>query len=143
MDTASPPVSPSVVAAILMIQKTKVTSGTLLTVRSRVSLMRRSFSCQFCDLCSFRCPGVPDWLDGPQHPIHVTRFRSQICAFLPSFIIVILAKCFGRIRWAIGARRTSFRKGIDRNLVRWSDLLGSDACSKSNELVKSVYSGDE
>src|SRR4029077_19637938 len=30
MVTESPPVSPSVVAAILMIQKTKVTSGTLL-----------------------------------------------------------------------------------------------------------------
>jgi hypothetical protein len=29
MDTASPPVSPKVVAAILMIQKTSVTSGTL------------------------------------------------------------------------------------------------------------------
>src|SRR4051812_46113790 len=30
METASPPVSPSVVAAILMIQKINVTSGTLL-----------------------------------------------------------------------------------------------------------------
>src|SRR5258706_5813162 len=30
MDTASPPVSPSVVARIFMIQKTRVTSGTLL-----------------------------------------------------------------------------------------------------------------
>src|SRR6185295_8942520 len=36
MDTASPPVSPSVVAAILRIQKSRVTSGTL--------LMRRSFA---------------------------------------------------------------------------------------------------
>ena len=32
--TASPPVSPSVVAAILMIQKPSVTSGTLLKLRS-------------------------------------------------------------------------------------------------------------
>jgi hypothetical protein len=32
MVTVSPPVSPSVVAAILMIQKTRVTSGTLLSV---------------------------------------------------------------------------------------------------------------
>jgi hypothetical protein len=34
MDTVSPPVSPKVVAAILMIQKTSVTSGTLLAVHS-------------------------------------------------------------------------------------------------------------
>ncbi len=31
IETASPPVSPSVVAAILMIQNNKVTSGTLLS----------------------------------------------------------------------------------------------------------------
>src|SRR5262245_6873472 len=34
IDTASPPVSPSVVAAILSTQKRRVTSGTLLCVRS-------------------------------------------------------------------------------------------------------------
>jgi hypothetical protein len=34
METASPPVSPSVVAAILMIQKMRVTSGTLLAPAS-------------------------------------------------------------------------------------------------------------
>src|SRR5580700_5140391 len=39
MVTESPPVSPRVVAAILMIQKVKVTSGTLLSTRSRVSLI--------------------------------------------------------------------------------------------------------
>jgi hypothetical protein len=39
IDTASPPVSPSVVAAILMTQKTIVISGTLLEVFCVASLM--------------------------------------------------------------------------------------------------------
>ncbi len=38
METASPAVSPSVVAAILTIQKSSVTSGTLLKVASTASL---------------------------------------------------------------------------------------------------------
>src|SRR5271169_5483848 len=46
MVTVSPPVSPSVVAAILMIQKTRVTAGTLL----RASFLNASFI------------GVPDLL---------------------------------------------------------------------------------
>jgi hypothetical protein len=37
--TESPPVSPSVVANILMTQKVKVTSGTLLSTRSRQSFI--------------------------------------------------------------------------------------------------------
>src|SRR5512139_2313436 len=41
MDNASPPVSPSVVANILVIQKTRVTSGTLL----RASLVRWFIEC--------------------------------------------------------------------------------------------------
>jgi hypothetical protein len=39
MVTVSPPVSPSVVARILMTQKPSVTSGTLLKERSRVSFI--------------------------------------------------------------------------------------------------------
>src|ERR1700690_1527823 len=40
MVTVSPAVSPSVVAAILMIQNTSVTSGTLLAVRSTMFISR-------------------------------------------------------------------------------------------------------
>jgi hypothetical protein len=44
--TVSPPVSPSVVAAILMIQKTRVTSGILLSVsRCTVSFTVDAFRC--------------------------------------------------------------------------------------------------
>ncbi len=43
MVTASPPVSPSVVAAILMIQKYRVTSGTLLNAVSAVVFMECDF----------------------------------------------------------------------------------------------------
>jgi hypothetical protein len=39
MVTESPPVSPSVVAAILMVQKTNVTSGTLLGVAAAIRFM--------------------------------------------------------------------------------------------------------
>src|ERR1700744_2667723 len=41
METAPPPVSPSVVAAILMIQKPSVTSGTLLVFRQVVVMAGR------------------------------------------------------------------------------------------------------
>ena len=45
MDRASPPVSPSVVAAILITQKSKVTSGTLLRAVSSVSFMVWDLRC--------------------------------------------------------------------------------------------------
>src|ERR1700677_1647211 len=47
MVTVSPPVSPSVVAAILMIQKTSVTSGTLLAAASAMRIV--SIACRYID----------------------------------------------------------------------------------------------
>src|SRR5258706_11347040 len=65
MVTVSPPVSPNVVAAILMIQKASVTSGTLLNdsdIFLRVPLVGKTTStrpicspmlqCSICDVCA-------------------------------------------------------------------------------------------
>src|SRR5712671_3607665 len=55
--TVSPPVSPSVVAAILMIQKAKVTSGTLLD-DSSISLSHSIPQGTFACLIFLRCLNV-------------------------------------------------------------------------------------
>ena len=52
-------------------------------------------------------------------------------------------KCLGVIRWAIRVKKDKVAKDVDGNLLRSGDLSGTDACSESNELFKSVYSDDE
>ena len=87
MGTASPPVSPSVVAAIFMIQKIKVTSGTLVNAVFAVSSMRLVFSLQSRGaVAAISLPGkevaVVRWLS---HPVagaqysDVTYIRARSC----------------------------------------------------------------
>src|SRR5689334_1462038 len=74
--TASPPVSPSVVASILMIQNASVTAGTLLnTSDADWGAVKVAFASWF--MSCFR-PRVLRWRSLRRHGDHLDRFRPGV-----------------------------------------------------------------
>src|SRR5581483_9883446 len=90
MDSASPPVSPRVVARILIIQKTSVTSGTLLRP-SFVAVYKRFLR----DALHLFCCGssVSHHIEKKQHPSVGLRCKTHCsCLSLRAFSPIVLAR---------------------------------------------------